>query len=289
MVKLAMLHDEYELSTAGDDAVSLHHIESSTFHVPPSQTMAANDYRWLVFEAFIRTAVPQHRAYDDCIVIVDVSDVGMIGNVTRLCEHYPQAIFAASDSCGVSGSRGVKAWLKNQAARANFSLASTPWLQSFLTARHTTVPVVFNCGIMGGRRNILLPFLHAMATGIRAHYSSQPAAWKLVDMLVFNDLVLRRLAEDEEALHQRSRDGLLWNQTVVTGWPLGPLNLPMWSSFCGQDECSRRPNTSALPHAHRSDECHRRLMLRMAPAYFFSHKVPYLQYPLPVRSWTRGY
>jgi len=271
-IRLTLVHDEVVemLDDQQDAAIVLHRLDVSS--LPMASIMAPNDLRWLAFERLLEQppAHLSHDTEDDCVAIVDVSDVGVIGNVTSLCEQHPHAIFAASDACGVGGTRGVKAWMRSQASRANFSLATTPWLRRQLTQR-SSVPVVFNCGIAGGRRGVFAPFVRAMASLIRQHYAREEAvAWRLVDMLIFNELVLRRLADTEEAL-QQPREALRWNHSVVTGWPLGPVNLPMWASFCGQEP--QHEASCANPTREKADECVRRLMLRMAPDFYFVHKV----------------
>ncbi len=277
---LRIMHDDPTSpdGSAGEPSVVLQRVE-----LAHAREMAANDLRWLAFDQLMA----HEYGLSDCVFVVDVSDVGIIGNLSDLCRLYPLAIFGGSDSCGIGGARGVKAWMRSQAVRSNFSLLSAPWLQHVLSQR-TSVPVVFNCGIAGGVRHVFAPFVRAMAAAIREHYSRREAvAWRLVDMLVFNELLLQRLTRSVGGLTQ-PQSLLGWNRTVVTGWPLGVLNLPMWSTFCGHDACSMTaPAAGRAPL--KADECVRRLMLQMAPRYYFVHKVPYLQHPLPVRAWTRGY
>ena len=141
-----------------------------------------------------------------------------------------------------------------------------------------------------------MPFVRAMASAIRAHHAQHPVAGQPIDMPVFNELVLRRLAADStETLLRGPRDALGWNRSVVTGWPLGTLNLPMFGLFCGQDPCtiSSRNATSPLKPAGCSvcADCLRRHVLNIAPAYQFTHKVPYLQHPCELKrcAWTGAY
>lgn len=281
------LHNGVALLRLDDDLASLSGI-------------AANDLRWLAYERLLDARWSGIHA-NDCVVAIDLGDVGLIGNATALCDRHPTAILAGSDSCGIDGARGVKTWLQSQAHHANYSLASSaPWLRYFLHHR-SSVGVVFNCGIAGGQRSHFAPFVREMADAIRQHHAQYPVAWRVIDMIVFNEIVLRRLAlhpsqlgaatPGEQALSQ-ARERLGWNRSVVTGWPLGGLNLPMFASFCGRDPCSFRTSTSAelqsrIPQS--GADCLRRHVLRMAPAYVFVHKVPYLHFPLPQRAWTRGY
>ena len=209
---------------------------------------------------------------------VDLSDVGIIGNATALCERYPAAIFAASDSCAYVGSRGVKTWLRNVAVSANFSLASSPLLDRFLRSKALAVPMVFNSGVAGGRRDTFAPFVRSMARAVRAHHARGAVAWRLVDMLVFNELILQRLVQTTEALAKPPPGGLGWNRTVVTGWPFGEFNLPMWGFMCGRDPCTQNNLSKGWDFGELSG-CLRRHVLQMAPSYAFAHKVSYLTFP----------
>lgn len=322
-VRLTIVHDDAEVqSLSAQDAEYVSLIRVVPESITRVRTMAANDLRWLAWESVLVSDDPRGASFRTdaaaCIMGIDVGDVGVINNFNTLCAQYPDAVLAASDSCGVSGSRGVRSWLRRVATLANFSLATAPWLHDFLTLR-SRVPVVFNCGIVGGRRPTFTLIVRDMAAAIRRHYNMHPGAYRLVDMLVFNELVLRRLATERETLtpalvstatrHSEMRKSqdipLRWNTSVVTGWPLGPLNLPMFGSFCGRDPCSNplpaalnasstgiATSSKAKKHVHEASSgavCLRHLMLKLAPAYFFVHKVPYLQFPLPVRAWTKGF
>ena len=290
-VRLTIVHDEESLESSHGAAVDMHRLDPASLAAPSS--VAPNDLRWLAYERLLDAPDEQNGiGPEDCLVAIDVGDVGIIGNATALCANYPRALFAASDACGVGGARGVKAWLRGQALKANFSLTSAPLLHTFLSMR-TLVPIVFNCGVTGGSRSVFVPFVRAMASAIRAHHAQHPVAGQLIDMLVFNELVLRRLAADStETLLRGPRDALGWNRSVVTGWPLGTLNLPMFGFFCGQDPCTIS-SRNATPRRHCSvcGHCLSRHVLSIAPAYQFAHKVPYLHHPcpLPQCAWTGAY
>ena len=76
-------------------------------------------------------------------------------------------------------------------------------------------------------------------------------------MLIFNTLLVQRF--------NRTAD------SVVSGYPVGPVNLPMWSLLCRKAPCGTDVRTG---HAvKQSSACIQQTLKEMAPRYYFTHKV----------------
>ena len=78
--------------------------------------------------------------------------------------------------------------------------------------------MVLNAGIVGGRRAALMPALARVAERIMGYWHSQ-------------------LNLDSAAARYSGADMIIWNEVahemahVETGYPAGPVNLPMWGAF----------------------------------------------------------
>lgn len=101
------------------------------------------------------------------------------------------------------------------------------WQSTSLRRSGPTQPVR-NAGIVGGRREFLEPALGAIASRVHAHYGTVPRPPPInCDMVFWNDLLL--------------------GQQVVTGYPFGAVNYPMWGRFA---ESSPWCRASAIRLAH---------------------------------------
>jgi hypothetical protein len=89
--------------------------------------------------------------------------------------------------------------------------------------------------------------------------SAAPCVLQVLDMLLFNDLVLQHTG------------------SVVRGWPFGPVNTPMMGQLCGAQAafCERRRRREArAAHTGEMQECDDRTMLaEMLPRMLFAHKL----------------
>jgi hypothetical protein len=187
-----------------------------------------------------------------CVWLVDLSDVRIVGNPADLCGAAPHALHMGSDNCrGAS----IRAWLARHSATANYSLSSS--MRRYLAPRRGSVhkvpldpladdETVPNSGILGGTWRVLRPYLHAVVQRMRSHYASlrpvgiplmkpsYPIARYPIDMLV----------TIEEARRRQRANG----QQLRLGYPLGRVNLPMWSRLCADDEYVQRHAAAAALH-----------------------------------------
>ena len=231
-------------------------------HQAPARILARAlptvDLRWLAYGTIFERL---KLGADACVFAIDLTDVGVIGNLSALCERYPDAIVASSDTCAA---RTVKRWLRGYAGRANFTLSSR--LGDFLLGKVNRSTPLHNCAITGGKFAAFEPFRQQMVSAIRRHHQPRrhvpsaplvpivgglPPESHWVDMLVFNELLLQRANET--------------GAPTLTGYPRGPVNLPMWSTFCERAPCGPKvPVTSA---------CILNRLRSMSPQYFFTHKI----------------
>ena len=291
-VKMHVVHDNNEALPPShyvpDPDVELRHIRlsASDAALAASTGMSPIDQRWLAYGQLVTPwteespkGVSHHAAAftsDDCVFAIDAADVGLIGNASDLCTRNPTAVIAGSDSCDVK----VKGFMRRHALHAHFTLSDT--LDAFLRRRALKHLPLFNAGIVGARGSVWLTFLAELSSAIRRHYElvGVRAAGRFVDMLVLNDLLLAR--------HARGA-------AVVTGWPKGVVNLPMWSNFCNKGagaECRKlrlgnRSFAMNLPPSHEPPapeyrRCVAHKLMAMVtdstPAYAFVHKVTWLEH-----------
>ena len=144
-------------------------------------------------------------------------------------------------------SKHVKKWLHGQINITGFaaSAALESWL---LRDRHQPL---WNVGIVGGARGVLRRALGALAARVETHYASAARhRHGVVDMLVFNEVVLRHAAA---------------NRSVVGGYPCGGVNLPMFGNMCydkGQCRYSDR-NFSACMYGRLRAGCRERASMML--------------------------
>ena len=105
----------------------------------------------------------------------------------------------------------------------------------------------------------LWPFVEAKAAAIDAHVeslsrrpnASEALGWS-IDMPVTNALLLNR------------------NETLVSGWPQGPVSMPLWGQLCYRHKCKTNS-----PTYH---QCIRSQLQTLATTHIFTHKL----------SWNRS-
>ena len=108
---------------------------------------------------------------------------------------------------------------------------------------------VYASAIVGGPRSVLLPALSSMAETYRAHWRSQPAARMVagMDMILWNELALEARAQE-------------W---LVTGYPLGPVNLmPTWHPWAHSIPGLDKHNSTMFVNVTRG-------------VYWFAHRPQY--------------
>lgn len=194
--------------------------------------------RWLLYDELL----PQIAG--DCVYAIDLTDVA----VFRLppCAALPlHQLLVAPDGSS-------KNWLHKQARRTWLGNTSVPSYHQFLDGQ--TDDVVFNCGVVGGPREIFAARLRALCARLSAHWHPPPPAIRPPiiagsDMVAWNEL-LRNESE------------------ILPGYPWGPAALPMYGGLA----------RSHPDHLHPSRPCtgrcrHEWLNLTVG-LYWFGHKAP---------------
>jgi len=206
-LRMVIVHDVANLSLTSWANVSLVHYQQR------HQSIAPNDARWEAFGAAIRTLRVRRRT---CVFAIDFGDVAPIRDLRELCAFQGDAIFAGSDNCASPGSlqNGVKRWLRAVADRADFKPNRA--LRGFL---YTPDSPAFNSGILGGALAMFERFLAALQQRTRDHYhllekKTGRAPQFVIDMLVVNEILLN------------------WSSPIITGFPEGPINMPMFGNVC---------------------------------------------------------
>ena len=209
-----------------------------------------NDARWRVYADVLEREAARGTA---CAFTIDFGDVyPTTWALHELCQQRPGALFLASDSCR---HRHVWAWLDWSRRASNFS-ASAVLDARLLKSGDGRLP--YNCGVMGGSAAVLLSAIRDMAWRIEVHYRSLAARGlghgMIVDMLTMFEM----LEQSPPAAG------------VVTGFPSGPVNLPMHGDFCyGLAQCQIN---RSYPYFNRTD-CNRLELAEMTRTHFFRHKL----------------
>jgi hypothetical protein len=207
-------------------------------HFPPKVSVPT-DRRWALVLRMLT-----ERAWD-CAFAVDLADV----NVLRVpsCRALPPRLYIGSDGC----SGGIRKWLRRKAIRTRLNSSHSARYLAFLGDPLTTI---LNAGVVGGPRSAFEPALRALVGRFRRHW----------------------------AVHTNLEDGgdmILWNEVglesdVVTGYPLGPVNYPMYGMFCGMHHscrnASRANGICSLPE--RKHRVHM-WVNQTRGQYWFGHKM----------------
>ena len=252
-----------------------HHRGVVLHYFAPDPRTPPGDLRW---EHYARV-LPALRW--KCAWAVDVSDVDVLQLPPCAAPHLPEgSIAAASDSCSTS----VKAWLHKLIREAGVAeslgarfqrFLDGPWSDQYtgldrdghgpwalrrgaIGSRLNKLPVL-NTGIVGGRRADFEPALRAVAARLRNHYAAAPPHVN-VDMAFWNAQLLER--------------------PVVTGYPHGPVNLPMWGRLASVPSPWCRMHADPMNRsASCSHQCRYEWINATLGHYWFAHKLQ--------RWWTR--
>ena len=218
-----------------------------------------------------------HGASWECVFAVDLTDVDVL-RVPR-CDAFPRAkLLIASDSCG----DGVKRWVRIKGEDAGFNGTWDGGFRAFLRggdgggggsggstavgSARQPARCIWNCGIIGGGRG---PLLRALRYVVRrlATVWSQPFGSS-------------RLAA--HALKDPVGDMVAWNEychahadELVTGYPNGPVNLPMYGHLMRPDRECRDPAAAEASEPRAAAQgCAVTWHSAWAGRYFFGHKLP---------------
>ena len=187
-----LIHDELELTDSHAHGVQLHRFE-------PNASLLGNDVRWSLFANVLGWIKW------DCAFAVDLTDV----SVLCLPACMPGSVLAvASDVC--SGGSSVKRWLRRPAGNLRPTLGENARFDRFLEDRS----LLANSGVVGGHRSVFGPALGRLVQRLEHHWVQSPR---------------HRL--------KAGADMVLWNWEalsgipIITGYPTGPVNLPMWGKL----------------------------------------------------------
>lgn len=122
-----------------------------------------------------------------------------------------------------------------------------------------TDEVVFNNGVVGGRRDVFASALAKVRSRIEHNWAASAPFIGGGDMVVWNE-VLRNESE------------------VVTGYPFGPVNLPMWG---GLTQAHTDPATGRFC----AGACRHRWLNATRGLFWFTHKTPPTWFPVSSTVW----
>ena len=197
-VEAHIVHDA-PIATREYRGVQLHGFE-------PDNTTLGNDRRWSLYAQVLRKL----RKPWTCAWVVDL-DVAAI-EIPR-CDGLSAALHVGSDGCSAK----IKAWMNKASRHTRFNETWDDSFAAFLADRRP----VYNSGILGGHRSVFLPALHAIVQRLDA-FRRTPSG-NSTRMVVGSDMLLVNwVAVTANATRSNAR-------AVVTGFPNGPVNLPMWA------------------------------------------------------------
>jgi len=265
-VRLAIVHDIEALGNRSS-------YRNADLLLVPSVSTPPQQARWRAYVQAFRggAAIPPDR----CVFAIDLDDVRMINDAAELCHLHKDKLLVGSDYCGRGDTRTF-ARDRVKASEFNATGAYAEWLYG-PTKRWKSAWQTKNAGIIGGVHRRLWPFVEAKAAAIDAHVeslsrrpnASEALGWS-IDMPVTNELLLNR------------------KETLVSGWPHGPVSMPLWGQLCQKHKCA--------PSSPTYHVCIRTQLHALATTHFFTHKLswnrsrifPYIyDTPFPRRRTTK--
>ena len=201
---LHVAHDQHEPELQPELQAFLSKSPGITLHeFEPNPKLLGNDRRYFLFDRLLRGNFSW-----DCAFISDI-DVFVLAvpPCGRLAEE--KRLVIGSDNLLPSNLLSIRKWLRTKARQLQFN--GSRMMRAFLNYTNYR-KLSFACGILGGPRGVLLPALTSALSQYRSIWANRPDL-KLVpglDMLVWTDIALN-----------------LRGAHVVTGYPVGPVNLPM--------------------------------------------------------------
>ena len=222
-------------------------------YFPNGGVMPPGDARWAMFASVLQGFDDDDNAWR-CAWLVDMTDVDVLRLPPCSKQFYGHAGLAVgTDACALRPT-----WLRETAIRGNYSVSS-PALQAFFHGQHAGRKQTLNCGLVGGLRDAILTAVEQMSRRLaRHHLVVPPPPYVPMDMVVLNQLAL-----ELEAV----------NGPLVTGYPLGPVNLPMWGGLTDRTQfCARHTDpwggSSTCEH-----ECRLVWVNATVGHYMFGHKL----------------
>jgi hypothetical protein len=239
-VEVHVVHDLPNVSLPSYRGIQLH-------AVPPDATYLGGDRRWSLYASLMRTGGMLHRASSKCVWAVDL-DVAVLA-LPHCTQIAPATLYVGSDSC----SPRTKSWLHEASKSTRLNSSWDEEFQEFLVDRRP----MFNSGIVGGRRGIFDAATDLVAERLEAHRAFSPATQHNVgaDMLLWNWVAV--IAVNRSYWSHPRAGGLapLGRKiaAVVTGYPNGPVNYPMWARLPA--DAGLCPAYEAPDHRPCGSEC----------------------------------
>lgn len=255
--QLHVIHDKENITdTECCGGVTLHRFAGDVAHL-------GNDQRWPYVQQVLRKpTVAWHCAF---VIDFDVSVFCLPPCEEEAALAAPSKLIVSGEVCKIS----PKQWLWAHSIRMGRdhlarSVRTWPLISRML---HDQGPM-FNCAMVGGRRDVFEPALDAVvADYTRLWRTRSTHYWSGADMLLWNGQALKRGFEQ-----------------VVTGYPHGPVNLPLDGKLAAHTDGTlyyemclnidhRDPANGTAPC--KSKEC----ILDWAAnvslnRYYFGHKLP---------------
>jgi len=198
---------------------------------------------------------------DASLDAIDATDIAVLWMPS--CLALPERLVIGSDGASI----GVKSWLRKQARMSGLLNSTTTAFYALLRDK-TRGMAVRNAGIVGGRRAV---FERALSTVV----DRMRGLTDIGDMVAWNEVALTQ-------------------GNLITGYPHGPTNLPMYGKLSREHNCGKLCRhqwlnatrgmywcgpCSTVPSAlvaTRSHTCRKNASVseRVGPVLRFGHKLP---------------
>lgn len=257
----------------------------ATLHrFPPSANELGGDRRWELYSIVLRRRLRMQQWR--CAFAVDL-DVAVV-QLPRCGALASSALYIGSDGCSLK----IKSWLQKAGRNTRLNETWDGAFRAFTADNHSTV---YNSGIVGGLRDVFVPQLQAVVERLAAFRATalgnESRHVAGADMLVWNEVaraaLLSTASDASRGLAMPATLATMRPRGVVTGFPHGPVNLPMWAKASSRDLCAGappvRPTTTTSTGTHDAAAASRPLNTPENYAwlnssglgrYWFGHKLP---------------
>ena len=209
-----------------------------------------------------------------CAFCIDITDVAVL----RLppCAALPrQQVFIATDALNPR----IKGWMHKAARRTWLLNASTERYHAMLDGK--TDEVIFNNGVVGGRRAAFVAALGKVRARIEANWLVAQDASATSSVAVTSS---SSSSSSSAAPFIGGGDMVVWNEVlsnesqVVTGYPFGPVNLPMWGGMC-------QAHRDVASGRHCAGPCRHKWLNATRGLFWFTHKSLSTWWPTASKVW----
>lgn len=227
----------------------------------PDASYLGGDRRWGLYQRLLQAAT--NKTMWSCVWALDLDVAAISVPPCGSLEH--SALYLGSDGC----SPKVMSWLNKASTH---TLLNRTWGQRYRSFLANRSHPIYNSGIIGGRRSVWTAALKAVVDRLEAHRASSHESVRHVvgaDMLLWNWAAI-------SWRHSRGHGGR--PISIVTGYPRGPVNFPMWAKLPSALGTMCPPHLAPDGVRPCNSQCGYEWLNHTAPgAYWFGHKLP--------RSW----